>query len=372
MTEFAQDHLKANTTIGQRVAPRLLTWLPGLFLAAMVLAGAGASLLTPKIWTLPGIKSPLTGGWQSSFEHTYDQLHPVRTPGIDSFGIVNYNLFGEGRPGVLVGEQGWLYTTEEFQTAPSDDAQIEAKLAEIGRVHVQLAAQDTQLMVLLIPAKSRVYPEHLGRVHWPAVKQNVYGSVRQRLGAQGVTALDLLPALLAAKSQGEVFLHTDTHWTPLGAKIAAETVKSSLAKLSEQPDLPAATFTLKSAPQASYSGDLLNYLPLGKLQKIGPAPDQLSTPTAQRTDSGGGGLLGNDAPAVTLVGTSYSANARWGFENQLKEALGSDLVNAAQEGKGPMLPMREYLKSKTFQNAPPKLVIWEIPERFLVTKYEEL
>ena len=110
---------------------------------------------------------------------------------------------------------------------------------------------------------------------------------------------------------------------------------------------------------------------LGRLQeRIGPAADQLRTPSAQRTDSGSGGLLGGDAPAVTLVGTSYSANARWGFESQLKATLGTDVINAAQEGKGPMIPMREYLKSAAYRNAPPKLVLWEIPERFLSTAYK--
>ena len=74
---------------------------------------------------------------------------------------------------------------------------------------------------------------------------------------------------------------------------------------------------------------------------------------------------------MTVVGTSYSANPRWGLESQLKTTLGTDVINAAQEGKGPMVPMREYLKSATYKNAPPKLVIWEIPERFLVTSYQK-
>ena len=73
---------------------------------------------------------------------------------------------------------------------------------------------------------------------------------------------------------------------------------------------------------------------------------------------------------MTLVGTSYSANARWGLESQLKATLGTDVINAAQEGKGPMVPMREYLKSATYRNAPPELVIWEIPERFIVKDYK--
>ena len=375
MTEFAQDTSKPH--IDNRTAPPLLHWLPAVFLSGVVLVGTGMAVFTPGIWSSPGGKSVLQGSWQSTFEHSYDQLHPVRTPGIDAYGVVNYGLFGEGRPGVLIGSSGWLYTTEEFQTAPGDAAQIAAKLTEIRRVRSTLAAQGTQLMVLLVPAKSRVYPEHLGRYTWPAVKRNVYEAFRQQLENSGVVAPDLFTALTSAKTQGEVFLHTDTHWTPLGAAVAAQAIKAGLPRFARAPELPVASFTLKTAAPASYSGDLLKYVALGRLQEsVGPAPDQLRTPSARRSDNAAGGLLGDDllgggTPAVTVVGTSYSANARWGLESQLKTTLGTDVINAAQEGKGPMVPMREYLKSATYKNAPPKLVIWEIPERFLVTSYQK-
>ena len=34
------------------------------------------------------------------------------------------------------------------------------------------------------------------------------------------------------------------------------------------------------------------------------------------------------------------------------------------EGEGPFTPMQAYLASDTFQNTPPKLVVWEIPARY--------
>ncbi|WP_424949840.1 alginate O-acetyltransferase AlgX-related protein [Deinococcus sp.] len=365
--EFAQDTLKAN--LDNPAAPRLLHWLPASFLLAVVGVGAALSLWVPGIWKSPGGKSVMLGSWQTAFEHTYDQLHPVRTPGVDGFGVVNYALFREGRPGVLIGQGGWLYTTEEFQTALTDAAEISGKLAEIGRVRATLATRGTRLLVLLVPAKSRVYPEHLGRYRWPAVKRNVYEAFRRQLQNDGVLAPDLLPALVAAKSRGEVFLHTDTHWTPLGAQVAAGLVEESLTGLTPRLELPKTAFTLQLSPAVSHAGDLLKYVPLGGWQsQMGPVPDRLSTPNVRAAVTPENGLLGGDAPSVTLVGTSYSANARWGFEALLKHALATDLINAAQEGKGPMIPMREYLTSSTYKTSAPKLLIWEIPERFLTKK----
>jgi alginate O-acetyltransferase complex protein AlgJ len=59
----------------------------------------------------------------------------------------------------------------------------------------------------------------------------------------------------------------------------------------------------------------------------------------------------------------------WNFEGALKEALGADVLNVANQGEGPVRPMQEYLVSETLQNTPPELVIWEIPERFINVSY---
>src|SRR3546814_6069435 len=48
--------------------------------------------------------------------------------------------------------------------------------------------------------------------------------------------------------------------------------------------------------------------------------------------------LDADTPLL-LVGTSYSANSKWGFEAQIKHAARVDLVNAAAEGQGPFKPV---------------------------------
>ncbi len=43
-----------------------------------------------------------------------------------------------------------------------------------------------------------------------------------------------------------------------------------------------------------------------------------------------------------------------------------DVVNLAREGDGPFAPMAEFLSSGELKRLSPKLVIWEIPERYLV------
>jgi SGNH hydrolase-like domain, acetyltransferase AlgX len=132
------------------------------------------------------------------------------------------------------------------------------------------------------------------------------------------------------------------------------------------------TFTTTQKDTAiSHQGDLLNYLPLGMWQeRLGPTDTLIGQTTAATSESSGGALFGNSSIPVTLVGTSYSANPLWNFEDSLKEALGTDVLNVANQGEGPVVPMQEYLESQALKDAPPELVIWEIPERFLEVAYE--
>jgi alginate O-acetyltransferase complex protein AlgJ len=76
-------------------------------------------------------------------------------------------------------------------------------------------------------------------------------------------------------------------------------------------------------------------------------------------------LFGAGGADVVLVGTSYSANADWSFVEVLKTALGRDVLNYAEQGQGPARPMLAYLASPDVQDAPPQVVIWEFPIRYL-------
>ena len=71
------------------------------------------------------------------------------------------------------------------------------------------------------------------------------------------------------------------------------------------------------------------------------------------------------APEIVLVGTSYSANALWSFEPQLKAALGKDVLNLAEQGHGPFVPMADVIRQLDAGNLHPRAIIWEIPVRYL-------
>lgn len=366
MTEFAQDTV--NPPVAQSATPGLLRWLPTAFLLAVVGLGAALTVAVPEVRQWPTDQPVTTGQAMVEYEkNNLDPHAPWRDASVGLWASLTYRLFGEARDGALVGDGGWLYTTEEFQTAAGDEAELAATVAYITQVRDDLARTGARLVVALIPAKTRVHPEHL-RSRVPRQKDGLYAKVRADLEAAGIPTPDLLGALQRGAAAGQAqFLRTDTHWTPAGARAAAVALRPAVQAL--ELDLPPARYAVKVAAPVERSGDLLRYLPVADAA----LPDTVREVVYTRVGESGG-LLGDEAIAVTLVGTSYSATTPenvWHFGGALAWALGTEVLNAAQAGLGPEVPMREYLSSTDRADQPPSVVIWEIPERFLTLPHKD-
>jgi alginate O-acetyltransferase complex protein AlgJ len=306
-------------------------------------------------------KTLLNGARSKALETSLEKAFSLRQAAIDVWGSLEFGIFGNGRKGVLVGNDGWFYSSEEFERPKNFDTEIANKLEYITQVKDALENAGIKLAVLLIPAKARVYPEHLGRYSRPKYWDDVYAKFLSGLRAKGVIAPNILNAM---KARDSMFLKTDTHWTPNGARVAAHVLAEVIKPILE---LQTMKFSEKPGKVAVHEGDLLKFIPLASFSAK-PTPDQLETPTVEGTQSAGAGLFGDSKIEVALVGTSYSANPKFNFDGALKLELQTDVLNLALEGKGPITPMREFLKALP-ENL--KLVVWEIPERFLPVAYPE-
>lgn len=318
----------------------------------------------------PSFERVVKGEWMPLYEEVYNKKLQTYEASRDSWGIINYAAFREGNEGVLIGDDGWLFTKEEFDYQPGQQDKIQKNLGYIHAVNDYLHAHNIALVVVPVPAKARVYSDKLGRYPYPAYKQGVYGEFLNDLRARGIHVVNVLPALQSEK-ETPVFLKTDTHWTPEGAKIAASGVSDYIRAKLPIP-LEQAAYQTKLQRQETHKGDLLRYIPVGNFFKL--PEDKLGvfeTVSAAPADADMESALFSDtSPAVTLVGTSYSANPKWNFEGFLKESLQSDILNVADEGLGPFETMQKYLGNEAFRATPPKLVIWEIPERYLSFDYQ--
>ncbi len=332
-----------------------------LVLLATVVAGLGLTVAAGG-WTENHTdKTLLSGARAKALETDLEKAFPLRQAAIDVWGSLEFSIFGNGRKGVLVGSDGWFYSSEEFERPKNFDAEIANKLEYITQVKTALENAGIKLAVVLVPAKARVYPGHLGRYSRPKYWDDVYQNFLTGLHAKGVISPNILNAM---KARDSMFLKTDTHWTPEGARVAAQAVAETVKPLLE---FQTQVFVQKPGKVAPHEGDLLKFVPLASFSPK-PTPDQLETPMVEGAESAGAGLFGDSKIEVALVGTSYSANPKFNFDGALKLELQTDVLNLALEGKGPITPMREFLKSLP-ENL--KLVVWEIPERFLPVAYPD-
>ena len=80
--------------------------------------------------------------------------------------------------------------------------------------------------------------------------------------------------------------------------------------------------------------------------------------------------MGDDnLPNVALIGTSFSRNSN--FFGFVQQALGAPIGDFAKDGGEFSGSANGYFSNPAFKQTPPKLVIWEIPERDLQTPYSE-
>ncbi len=317
------------------------------------------------------VTAVVDGSWTSSFQSGFEEALFFRDGAVALWAAARYALFRSGAPGVVVGEGGRLYTAEEFETRADYEERLLARLGQVTVVRDALEAKGIDLVVALVPSKARVQPQHLRQTHLrrrpPAVLADRYSTAIAVLSKAGVPAPDLRPALTHESS----FLRRDTHWTPGGAAVVAQTLAIPGRDSLDRSGVGRSAFESFPGDTVSHTGDLMAFLPLGPFEKrfgLGPEEVLLFETQAPAVDSDTADPLALfDTPSipVALVGTSYSADPLWNFAGFLQEALEAEVLTVAEEGKGPFEPMEAYLRSDTIAEIPPHLVIWEIPERYL-------
>ncbi len=316
----------------------------------------------------------LNGRWTKAVETHYDDEFPIKRLGTNLWAALDFKLFNEGRPGVVLGRDQWLYSDEEFNPIVNEELNLQGNYALVEGVRQTLQKRGVKLVMAIVPAKVRLYPEHLGDVRPASIHADLYKDFHTRVAANKILAPDLLGPLQTAKQNGQqVFLRTDTHWTPTGAEIAARQLAKAIAEKAPLSGAPQ-RFVTEAEKTEQHKGDLTLFLPLDPLfSKLMPPQEPLekrTTRVAEDQPAGDDALFADSEVPVALIGTSYSANPNWNFVGALKEALQSDVVNYSEDGHGPILPMLSYLKSDAFKDSPPQVLIWEFPERYLPVNNE--
>ncbi len=277
-------------------------------------------------------------------------------------------------PQVREGCPGWLFLADELRPHPQGDAALAARAQAVVDVRDRLRDRGIALAVVLVPDKSRVAAAALCGLHRPAAFAPRLASFDRRLRDAGVPVVDTTAALSALPAP---FLRTDTHWTEAGAQAAAQAAAGPIRNL--HLDLqPVRQWEVEAGAPQRRPGDLvrlagLDTLPLAwqprpeedtrsRFTERSPAPPGVAAAPAAASPADD--LFGDSQlPQVALVGTSFANTSQ--FVPFLAAALGTPVGNFARDGGDFWGSIGAYVRSPAFRDTPPRLLVWEIPERTL-------
>lgn len=295
------------------------------------------------------------------FEQSYDKRFFLRDPSVQLWADAQFQLFGEGTKGVVLGNNGWLYSNQEYRVPNDLDANLASQLAQISKVEQQLAEHGKHLVLLPLPMKLDIYAEHAERAFDPRVI-GLYDRFVGDLQARQLDVVPLRAAYLSNLAGPGLFLKSDTHWSPDGARLSAyELARQRPQLLGDQ------VYVSHQTAEKSIKGDLMNYLQFDHARlapQFGASTIALyeTLKATQNSDD----LFAEQDQGLLLVGTSYSKIDDWNFVGFLKEALNRDLLSIAVEARGPFEAMNQFLASDQLNNPQIDTVVWEFPLRTLL------
>jgi alginate O-acetyltransferase complex protein AlgJ len=289
-------------------------------------------------------------------------------------------------PHFAIGKNGFIFEgLPQIARWDLDRLKITVELDEqIDVIHAidrALKKRNIKLIIALVPMVHTIYADQLppGFVR-PQFQRRLYGLLHTRLNQLGVETPNLEQAFLQHPSRktliDPLFMRADHHWSPTGGLEAARVIgKYIQAKYPALlADIPEVKYAIRFKERQVYMqiASLYKKLPPSERAKVKPdairAPEFSLVPASGSGSDASGlglGLLTDTTPRIVEVGTSFSHTPEFGFVGGLAQHLSRDVLNAARGGVEAFIPMVDYLASDAYQQHPPAMIIWEIPERLM-------
>ncbi len=337
----------------------IIPFISIIYLSLLLILGV-IDLSTLKFQSPPIILEYVNGQFIEGIRNEFDQQIPIEDIAISFWSGIKFKLFREGSKGELTGAENWLFTTEEFEENLDGEYNRAEYFKKISNVQDYFKQRDISLVLVVIPSKSRIYGDKIAPYPQSEQLRSRYQEAIEALLSSGITVVNLEKTMVNKKEEEQLFYKYDTHWTFEGARFSAEEIGRQIDPILLKQKKNERSFSLRIKNESTFKGDLLDYVPTLKVERetfkeveiIDNNPPVL-------------GLFDSLEIPVILVGTSYSADRRWNFENVLKTSLKLDVLNLSEEGKGPFPPMDALMESEYYKEINSKIIIWEIPERYI-------
>jgi alginate O-acetyltransferase complex protein AlgJ len=295
-------------------APANHPWRDRIVVAVFVLALPVLALVKPFGGDLTPWENRSLANWpslfplaefRSRFEHAFADRFPGRGALIRLHHAALVKVFhASPLSNVLIGRDGWLFWLGEDGhsldrhyrgTLPIQDSEIAATAAELTRRDHYLASRGVAYLVVVVPEKFTIYPEHLPEWVMPSPARRPLARLGAMITAAGVNYVDLTDALWNAKASARVYYQTDSHWNLLGATVGREMIMHRVQDLLGDKRLPTIASPLRPpyVPGVDwYRGDLARMIvepPLYREPDYAPLIKVLANPSGRcgrRIDDG--------------------------------------------------------------------------------------
>ena len=254
---------------------------------------------------------------------------------------------------VVIGKDGWLYIDDANSMDdhrgfdPYTDDELAALAGVINSRYQWLASRNIRMLLVVAPNKESIYPEHLPDTIYSVDNTTRLDQFMQYMKLHSdVDIIDLRPALLKAKADGQLFYATDSHWNYLGAFIAYTEVMKKLSAYFPYLNLKTPTLADYNIRTISgYTGDLEQLLFMDGL-----FPDQVVQMTPK--DPSEANRWNKIQSAVIYHDSFYLLPDNF---------LSQDIVNSFPfwQGKDPVWDEAEITRDN------PQIVIYFMVERYL-------
>jgi SGNH hydrolase-like domain, acetyltransferase AlgX len=286
----------------------------------------------------------------------------------------------------FAGADGFLFYRNGFEFVAGGDLEKQRKgknpLPVVLEFKKALESHDVDFLFVPVPTKEEIFPDEIDPKFKSLVGKVVNPYSRkflESLGRAGVEVVDLLPALLAARTAGDgggqepLFQKQDTHWTDRGLRLAAELIGARIKKYPWYRDLLAhgQSFTAK---ETSFTrlGDLVSRLP--ESQKGAYKPETL---VAHQVYAANGAFYDDDPDSpVVVLGDSFTGvyeltdAEHAGISAHIAKQISYPTDLVMSYGGGPNVRQKLMRRGSDALSAK-KLVIWMMTARDLYNYWEE-
>ncbi len=307
------------------------------------------------------------------------------------------SLFHEGNSKAVIGKDGWFFyqpgidglagygplkSEPDSVTKDPDRAQWFPQAPVIEKFAAQLKERGVELMLVPVPVKPMIHPEHLASGTEAPVRHRDQEKLYQTLRDTGIEVVDLTDAMLEWKKEGEpLYLKQDTHWTQNTMRRAAAEVAARVKAKAWFSDVDTSLKPVTEVVTRSHGGDLVGMLDIAGTDKKFPAETQEITrvldpatkaPIASDPESPIA-LLGDsfvnvfDTPQIGFGNSEKDTEPiGGGFAGALAQELGTKLDIHTANGGGATDVRKSFAGSSKDVVAKKKLVIWTIASRDLL------